>query len=198
MEMVKLLAFLGNHGRRYENNRHNVAWQFLSFLEKTESATAFKQLRWERGFKGHWASIETLHGRLYLLKPETFMNLSGEAVADTSRFFKITPEESLIIHDELELPFGYFGLKRSGGLGGHNGLRSIKERLGTADFLRLRFGIGRPNHEDIAAYVLSDFSREEEENLLQKIFPMAIDALLSCIDNDFEDALNRYAKKNTL
>ena len=94
------------------------------------------------------------------------MNLSGEAIADAAAFFKVKGEEILVVHDELELPVGTASLKWSGGLGGHNGLRSAKASLGTADFWRLRFGIGRPDHPDVAAYVLSDFTSDERITLV--------------------------------
>ena len=99
--------------------------------------------------------------RLHFLMPLTYMNLSGDSVGEVAAFFKIPAERILVIHDELELPLGTASLKFSGGLGGHNGLRSIKARLGTADFWRFRIGIGRPNHDDISGWVLSDFSKDE-------------------------------------
>ena len=97
------------------------------------------------------------------------MNLSGDSIGEIAHFYKIKPEEILVIHDELELPVGTMSLKWSGGLGGHNGLRSTKSNLGTQDFWRLRFGIGRPNHDDISGYVLSDFTKDERI-ILSQIF----------------------------
>lgn len=126
------------------------------------------------------------------------MNLSGDSVADIARFYKVEPAEVLVVHDELELGFGFFGFKKGGGLGGHNGLRSMKERLGTPDFMRLRFGIGRPAHDDIAGYVLSDFSGDEREKLACSVFPRAQTALQVCLDRGFDEALALYAKANAL
>ena len=100
------------------------------------------------------------------------MNLSGDSIGQLARFYKINPEEILVVHDELELPLGTLSLKNGGGLGGHNGLRSTKAVLGTADFWRLRFGIGRPEHKDVAGYVLSDFTGDEKI-ILSQIFPAA-------------------------
>ncbi|MDR0389878.1 MAG: aminoacyl-tRNA hydrolase [Spirochaetaceae bacterium] len=99
--------------------------------------------------------------RVLFLFPQTFMNLSGESLSAAASFFKIKTENILVVHDELELPLGTVSLKYSGGLGGHNGLRSIKAALGSADFWRLRIGIGRPGHRDIYSWVLSDFSPDE-------------------------------------
>ncbi len=190
--MIKLYAFLGNHGREYSGNRHNVAWLFL------ESLPFYASLQWKRGYKGRWAQRETPLGRAWFIVPETYMNLSGDSVAEIARFYKVEPGEVLVVHDELELGFGFFGFKKGGGLGGHNGLRSMKERLGTADFMRLRFGIGRPSHDDVAGYVLSDFSRDEREKLECSVFPRAATALELCADRGFDEALAAYAKVNAL
>jgi peptidyl-tRNA hydrolase, PTH1 family len=186
--MIRLYAFLGNHGREYAGNRHNVAWQFL------EALPFYGELRWERKFKGRFATRETPSGRTWILCPETFMNLSGDSAAELMRFYQIAPSELLAVHDELELPFGSFGLKMGGGLGGHNGLRSLEARLGTRDYARLRFGIGRPEHPDIAGYVLSDFSHEERERLAASVFPSAAKVLEACTDDGFEKALGEYQK----
>ncbi|PKL08341.1 MAG: aminoacyl-tRNA hydrolase [Spirochaetae bacterium HGW-Spirochaetae-7] len=190
--MIKLYAFLGNHGREYSGNRHNVAWLFL------ESLALGRSLAWKHGFKGRWAQLETVAGRVWFIVPDTYMNLSGDSVAELARFYKVEPAEILVIHDELELGFGFFGFKKGGGLGGHNGLRSMKERLGTPDFMRLRFGIGRPNHDDIAGYVLSDFSKDERGKLECSIFPRAETALDICMERGFDEALASYAKSNGL
>ena len=155
MDLIELVAFLGNTGKQYERNRHNAAWLFADSLSSVSS------LSWSRKFKGESATLNALGRKIQLLKPHTFMNLSGESIAEAASFYKIEPECILVVHDELELPVGTFALKWSGGLGGHNGLRSAKACLGTADFWRLRFGIGRPPHDDVALWVLSDFSKDE-------------------------------------
>lgn len=179
--MIRLAAFLGNIGSSYAKNRHNTAWQFASALP------FYGELSWQQKFKGEYAvltfaefaekakkyfpSLLNKEGNLvtpknppdkiYFLKPGTFMNLSGESIVALAKFFKIEPSEVLVCHDELELPIGTFSLKWSGGLAGHNGLRSTKENLGTADFWRLRFGISKPAGANIADYVLSDFKGDE-------------------------------------
>lgn len=186
--MIRLYAFLGNFGREYSRNRHNVAWQFL------ESLPWFGELRWERKFSGRFATRETDAGRTWLLLPETYMNLSGDSAAELMRFYQIEPAELLAVHDEIEMPFGFIGLKMGGGLGGHNGLRSLEARLGTRDYARLRFGIGRPEHPDIAGYVLSDFSPEERETLVGSVFPTAARILEECADDGFVKALAKYPK----
>jgi peptidyl-tRNA hydrolase, PTH1 family len=190
--LIRLYAFLGNYGREHLGNRHNVAWQFL------ESLAFFGELRWERKFKGRFSTLETAAGRVWLLLPETYMNLSGDSAAELMKFYQIGPEELIAVHDELEMPFGSFGFKLGGGLGGHNGLRSLEARLGTRDFARLRFGIGRPDHPDVAGYVLSDFSPQEREALNCSVFPAAGRALQECMGEGFEAALKKYPKVKAL
>lgn len=194
--MIKLVAFLGNYGREYEKTRHNVAWLF-------EDSLAFaNKLSWQSKFKGNYAVVEPEQlavwcaesglltkkdgspviipeemSKVYFLKPETYMNLSGESIIELCNFYKIKPDEVLVVHDELELPLGTVSFKWSGGLGGHNGLRSTKQVFGTADFWRLRFGLTKPNDRDIASYVLGKFS-EDQQIILSQIFPQA--AVLLC------------------
>lgn len=187
--MIKLVAFLGNYGKEYEKTRHNVAWQF------EDSLPFAAKLSWQKKFKGNFAVVEPelLAGwcaesgilskkdgsavivppemeKIYFLKPETYMNLSGESIIEICGFYKIKPEETLVVHDELELPLGTVSLKWSGGLGGHNGLRSTRQVFGTADFWRLRFGLTKPVGRDIADYVLGKFTGDEQI-VLSQVFP---------------------------
>jgi PTH1 family peptidyl-tRNA hydrolase len=189
--MIQLVAFLGNYGKQYAGNRHNVAWQFA------ESLPFFDSLSWQKKFKGQYASRQ-LDGRpVHFVMPETFMNLSGESIVAACSFYRLKPEEVLVIHDELELPIGTVSLKWSGGLGGHNGLRSTKASLGTADFWRLRFGIGRPEHPDVAAYVLSDFSSDERITL-SRVFPPTGELLSSVIAEGPDAFLKEWGKKKVV
>jgi PTH1 family peptidyl-tRNA hydrolase len=190
--MIRLYAFLGNYGAEYARTRHNVAWQFL------ESLPLYGSLRFANKFKGEFAAYETEAGRVYMLRPLTYMNLSGDSVAELARFHQIGIDEILVIHDELELPFGTFGFKFGGGLGGHNGLRSMEARFGTRDFRRLRFGLGRPDDPDIAGYVLKPFAKEEREALECSVFPKAAAALDLCLADKFDDALKRFQKVKAL
>ncbi len=190
--MISLVAFLGNYGREYERTRHNVAWQFADSLPFADT------LNWQRKFKGLYAAADDLGPeRVYFLKPETYMNLSGESVGELARFFKITPERILLVHDELELPPGTVSLKWSGGLGGHNGLRSAKAVLGTADFWRFRFGIGRPDHADVAGYVLSEFTADERI-ILSQIFPQSAAMLAQALKAEPQKLLPEWNKKKLM
>ncbi|TCW60985.1 aminoacyl-tRNA hydrolase [Treponema sp. J25] len=135
----------------------------------------------------------TLPSRIYFLFPETYMNLSGKSVRAVADFYRIPHSEILVVHDELELPFGTISLKYGGGLGGHNGLRSCRAELGTADFWRLRIGIGRPEHQDIAGYVLSPFTREESQllaDILQQVARL-LEALLTSGPEQFVPEWNK-------
>ena len=194
--MITLVAFLGNFGKQYEGNRHNVAWQFADTLPFASS------LFWQKKFKAQYATRQfdtpgAASGDrtvIHFLKPETFMNLSGESIGAACSFFKLKPENVLVVHDELELPLGTVSLKWSGGLGGHNGLRSTKAVLGTPDFWRLRFGIGRPEHPDVASYVLSDFSSDERISL-GWVWPEAAKLLEAIVEKGPEPFLKEWAKK---
>ena len=186
---IRLYAFLGNYGSEFSKNRHNVAWQFL------ETLPFYGELTWTRKFKGLYASRDINGERIFFLKPETYMNNSGESIVELVRFFRLEPQEVMAVHDELEMPFGSFGFKFSGGLGGHNGLRSMEKHLGTRDFARLRFGIGRPEHPDVAGYVLSDFTPVEQEILQTAVFPQADQAFMECLEQGFESVVDKYKKK---
>lgn len=153
--MVKLFVFLGNPGKEYANTRHNAGFLFCDYLYPNAS--------WQMKFH----SLYTQVNGIKVLKPVTYMNLSGTAVSECASFFKIKPDEVLVIHDDLELPFGKAKIQKGGGLAGHNGLRSIKERLGSDGFYRLKLGIGRPKHGDVKLYVTSNFTNDEKISLME-------------------------------
>jgi PTH1 family peptidyl-tRNA hydrolase len=149
-----LVAGLGNPGREYAHTRHNVGWLVADELARRHGGSF-------RGkFSGQLAEVRAGDLRLGLLKPETYMNESGRSIAAAARFFKVDPGSLLVVHDDVDLAPGRLQARSGGGLGGHNGLRSIAQTLGTQDFLRLRIGVGRPERGDrrpVADYVLSDF-----------------------------------------
>lgn len=156
---ILLVAALGNIGNQYETTRHNIAWQLIEYLP------FYNELNWQEKFNGLYATYTIDGEKVYFIKPQTFMNLSGRSVGPLMQFFKIDPARLLVIHDELELDFGVMGFKSGGGLAGHNGLRSVAQVLGTQDFQRMRMGIGRPAHPDITSYVLGNFSPDERIEL---------------------------------
>jgi PTH1 family peptidyl-tRNA hydrolase len=188
--MIELAAFLGNPGKEYSHNRHNAGFM-LAEKPKIDS-----DLKWQKKFKGFYT---VFGGRVHFIKPLTFMNLSGESVSQAASFFKIKPDAVIVVHDELELPLGVVSLKFGGGLGGHNGLRSMKASLGSADFWRIRIGIGRPVPGDkrVIDWVLSDFDSGEKE-ILDKVLDAAADLLLNVLAGNPEDFLPEWAKKKII
>jgi peptidyl-tRNA hydrolase, PTH1 family len=158
-ESPKLLVFLGNTGARYARTRHNAGWMVLE-------REPFSQAdNWQQKFKALWSKITISGVPVVLLKPQTMMNLSGESVQAATRFFRYSPGEVLVVHDDVELPFGEIGVRMGGGLAGHNGLRSIAQCLSTRDFWRLRIGVGRPPRGELHDHVLGRFSQDEEVDL---------------------------------
>jgi peptidyl-tRNA hydrolase, PTH1 family len=158
-----LVAGLGNPGREYAGNRHNVGFMVADELARRHGGA------WKGKFNAQLAEVRIDGHKVVLLKPETYMNLSGRSISGAMRFYKLEPESVLVVHDETDLPLGRLQARRGGGLAGHNGLRSVAEHLGTPDFLRLRIGVGRPERGDprpLADYVLSDFEAHEDPDRL--------------------------------
>lgn len=153
----RLLVFLGNTGARYARTRHNVAWLLEEEIAGTDS--------WQQKFKGLWRRTTIEGASVVELKPQTMMNLSGEAVQAAARFFKLGADDVAVAHDEVELGFGEIGIRMGGGLAGHNGLRSVAHCLGTTDFWRVRVGVGRPRHGELHGHVLGRFGEDEEARL---------------------------------
>ena len=174
-EAVQLVVGLGNPGAGHADDRHNVGFWLVDAL-----ASKFKvDMRIESRYKGELGRAAS---GLRLLKPATYMNLSGESVAPCAAYFRVPPEAVLVVHDELDLPVGTVRLKRGGGHGGHNGLRSIEQMLGSKDYLRIRLGIGHPGvGRDVAGYVLSRPPAAERD---------AIEAAIAAVLDNFETIIN--------
>ncbi len=166
--MIRLIVGLGNPGSKHEADRHNAGFWFIDRL-----AAQHKQfLQTEKRFNGRVAKIQIENQDIFLLEPDTFMNLSGESVGPLCRFHKIKPNEVLVAHDELDLKAGTARLKLGGGNGGHNGLKDIQQHLSSPQFWRLRFGIGHPrdlpgdlSKMDVADYVLKKPSSDEQSKI---------------------------------
>jgi len=158
-----LVAGLGNPGREYARTRHNAGWLVADELARRHDGS------FRSKFDGQLSEIRLGDLRLALLKPETYMNISGKSIGAAQRFFKVEPERLLVVHDDVDLEEGRLQARAGGGLAGHNGLRSIAGALGTQDFLRLRIGVGRPGRGDprpVADYVLSPFEPELDVDAL--------------------------------
>lgn len=182
-----LVVGLGNPGPAYAGNRHNVGFMVADLLAS----------RVDGRFKAHKGRADLLEGRLVgvrvlLVKPKTYMNLSGGPTASLRDFFKVPVERILCVHDELDVDFGRLRLKRGGGAGGHNGLRSLDSALGSRDYLRVRVGIGRPpGRQDPADYVLKDFTAAERKELPFEV-DRAADAVEALLTGTLEAAQNTY------
>lgn len=156
MKAPSAVVFLGNPGKEYEFTRHNAG-----FLVARQWSPA-QEAPWQKKFKGEWSSVVWKARKVYLLRPETYMNLVGESARALGEFFRVPADEWLAVHDDIDLPFGTIRTQFGGGLGGHNGLRSLRQHLGTDGFHRLRIGIGRPARGDVASFVLGRFTPDEE------------------------------------
>lgn len=163
---MKLIVGLGNPGREYERTRHNAGFDWVDRL----AAMLHVTLKPEARFHGLCAQVRQHNTDLWLLKPQTFMNASGRSVAALCHFYKISVNEIIVVHDELDLPPGVAKLKKGGGLGGHNGLKDITAKLGTQDFWRLRIGIGHPGERGaVVGYVLNLPGKEEAQLINESI-----------------------------
>ena len=179
-----LVVGLGNPGREYARNRHNVGWLVVDELARRHAGS------WRGKFDGQLAEIRIDGHKVALLKPETYMNDSGRSVRAAASFFKTDPDSVLVVHDEGDLDTGRLQARLGGGLAGHNGLRSIAQHLGTPDFLRLRVGVGRPGRGDqrkLADYVLADFEPHDDA---ERIVASAADAV-ETLDADGLDEVQR-------
>ena len=184
---MTLFVGLGNPGSQYENTRHNIGFKTIDNLVDRFSARDI--------------SKTSFQGKLYrsassfFLKPTTFMNLSGQSVQAVKHFFKIELEDVIVIHDDIDLPFGAVRFKKGGGHGGHNGLRSLDSHL-TKEYIRVRIGVGKPEHKSqVVDYVLHDFSKEEEQHLgaLIEHVSQGCEALLTA---SFNDVRSKYSLKS--
>jgi PTH1 family peptidyl-tRNA hydrolase len=184
-----LVAGLGNPGREYAGHRHNVGQMVADELGRRHSAS------WKGKFSGRVADVRLDGHRVALLKPETYMNESGRSVGAAVRFYKLPPESLLVVHDEIDFDPGRLQARLGGGLAGHNGLRSIAAHLGTADFLRLRVGVGRPargDRRDPADYVLSNFEPADDSEAL---VARAADAVETIVREGLEAAQQGFNER---
>ncbi len=184
--MLKLIVGLGNPGQRYEKTRHNAGFLFLDYLLSGVGC------RWvsEDRFEGLLTRCQLGSGQVIVLKPQTFMNKSGSAVGKVARYYKILPEEILVVHDELDLEEGVVKIKKGGGHAGHNGLRDIIGHLGSKNFYRLRIGIGRPvSGVDVADYVLTRPSLAGRERLTEA-FRFVENYMDRIVEDDIASVMN--------
>ena len=191
---MKLIVGLGNLGRDYVNNRHNAGFKCVDLFAREHGISLT-----QRGARSKLGTGEIANTRIVLAKPQTFMNLSGEAVSALVRRYKLSPEDILVIHDDLDLPLGKIRIREKGSSGGHNGLKSIIARLGTRDFPRIRVGIAPNESSDGAAapevdaveHVLSDFT-DAEKTVMREVY-LKVTAAIHCIlAEGISAAMNKY------
>lgn len=187
-----IIAGLGNPGSKYQWTRHNAGFLFLDRIAQLEGLSIVR-----KQFGGLTAEWERNGKRLVLLKPQTFMNLSGRSIMPALQFYKLKPDQLIVVHDEIDLPLGTTRLKQGGGHGGQNGLRSIMEQLGSGDFLRLRLGIGRPLHGEVTNHVLSIFTPPEMD-IFARVLDGALDMLESALDEGVPKAMSLFNNKSYL
>jgi len=187
---VWLVVGLGNPGSQYQGNRHNVGFMVVDELLRRGRAPA------PRAKFGAEVSEATLgQAKALFCKPMEFMNVSGQSVVRVSQFWKVEPQETVVVYDELDLPFGQLKLGTGGGHGGHNGVRSMISCWGTPDFARVRVGIGRPPAgQDPAGYLLSDFNRDERSRL-PEIIAEAADAVETVVGPGLATAMNKFNQR---
>lgn len=187
---IQLIVGLGNPGDKYTATRHNAGFWFLDQVARRYQAN-FKS---ESKFKAEVAAFEQSGQRVWLLKPTTFMNLSGEALGPFAKYYHIEPENTLVVHDELDLPPGTSRYKLGGGHGGHNGLRDIFKHF-AKDFWRLRVGVGHPGHKDqVLSFVMRPPS-SKEQTLIDDSLDCALDTLPDVLSGDLEAAMRILHKK---
>ena len=186
--MLALVVGLGNPGSEYAQHRHNVGFQVLDALAQAHGLSFSR----EKLARAHTAQGRIGGRSVLLAKPQTFVNRSGQAVARLARWFKIPPQQMLVVYDELDLPLGRLRLRADGSSGGHNGMRSIIQALGSQDFPRLRFGIGRPPGQmDPADFVLHPFSKEEKE-VVAVVLDQAVAAVETWLQEGITVAMDRF------
>jgi PTH1 family peptidyl-tRNA hydrolase len=188
---IQLIVGLGNPGREYEDTRHNAGFWFVDRI-----CSRFRgSFRPEGKFKGELAKVNIAGDSVWLLKPDTYMNLSGDSVAAVTRFYKIPVESILVAHDELDLNPGAVRLKKGGGHGGHNGLRDTISKLGSKEFMRLRIGIGHPgNAKQVSSFVLKK-APSSEQNLIEDAIEQALAQVEDMVGGEHQKVMNRLHSK---
>lgn len=188
---MKMIVGLGNPGKQYENTRHNIGFMALDRLADSYGVSWSQETK----FQAKVASAMVDGEKILLVKPMTYMNESGQAVEKMSQYYKIDPDNMLIIYDDLDLPTGKLRLRQSGSAGGHNGIKSIISHLGTSKFKRIRTGIDRPDKQSVVDYVLGELRRDEQDKLSS-----SFDYIQSAVDlwlqsDDFNQVMNRFNQK---
>jgi PTH1 family peptidyl-tRNA hydrolase len=185
LDQIRLIVGLGNPGEKYARTRHNAGYWWVDAIAEAKRATWKKETK----FSGFTTRVEEGGVEFLLLKPSTYMNESGRSVSAVMRFFKVEPGQTLVVHDELDLPPGVVKMKRGGGTGGHNGLTDIADSLDTRDFWRLRIGIGHPGDKDLVADYVLDKARRAEQDAIDPPFERSLELLPRLAKGKIIDAM---------
>lgn len=188
---MKLIVGLGNPGKKYYNTRHNIGFEFIDFYLNNSSIPE----NWKNLFDGKYIEFSVNNEKIMFLKPQTFMNLSGDCVGRFFKYFKLDINDILVISDDLDLNLGNFKLKDKGSSGGHNGLKSIEKALGSSHYKRLKIGISKSNNKDIIDYVLGKLSNDEL-SIIKNEFIILKSVLDDFFNMDFSLLMNKYNHKN--
>lgn len=189
--VIRLVAGLGNPGPRHVADRHNAGFWLVDELARRAGVGFLNEAK----FFAEACEITLSGCRLRLIKPQTYMNASGQALGAVARFFKIEPAAILVVHDEIDIPAGELRVKQGGGHGGHNGLRDIVSHLGSADFVRLRIGVGHPGHKDqVHGHVLKAPSRDEEQTI-RSCIDKAIEHIPGIVNGNLAQVMNELHRR---
>ena len=188
---MKLVIGLGNPGKEYVNTRHNIGYSFVDYYINKK----FGDVNWIKKFDGKYTQVVVDKEKVLFLKPETYMNLSGNSVRKIVDYYDISIDDIIVISDDLDLLVGNFKLKMDGSCGGHNGLRDIENKLGTSKYKRLKIGISNDKKTDTNDYVLGKFSKEELD-VYSILFIRLSDVLDDYFKLNFTDLMSKYNRKN--
>ena len=187
---MKIIAGLGNPGREYESTPHSIGFEVADAVVR-EMGVAFRR---SPAFKGELADGRFAEGKVLVVKPMTFMNLSGDSVAPVVKYHNATPADLVVVSDDIDLPVGRLRIRKGGSAGGHNGLKSVIERLGSPDFVRLRIGVGRDKRDrsEVVGHVLGKFDPDTRALMTAKVVPAAVKALAQILVEGPEAAMNAW------
>ncbi|MBK1809583.1 aminoacyl-tRNA hydrolase [Clostridium sp. YIM B02505] len=180
-----LIVGLGNPGKEYVNTRHNIGFDAINYIANKYNIEINREK-----FRGVYGEGFINNSKVILLKPTTYMNISGESVRDVVNFYKLANDEIIVLYDDISLEVGKLRIRPKGSAGGHNGIKSIIANLGTEEFQRIKIGVGQPKH-DLVSHVLGKFS-EEENKILEKTLPAVVQAVEVIVKNDISEAMNKF------
>lgn len=183
-----IIVGLGNPGEKYRWTRHNIGFMVIDTIADKYNAS------FKGGFEADYSVVDLFGKRCYLVKPQTYMNLSGKAVSEISDYFDIPKENTVVVHDDLDMEFGRIKVKIGGSSGGHKGINSVISCLSFEDFIRVKMGIGKPLSGDVSSFVLSDFNKVEKA-VLKDFVELGVSATLSILERDVKYAMNLYNNK---